>query len=106
MKLVTNGSFKGKICKTSSVNGCLQRNIGDVLFILQFLREHGVKYHPIMCGAKVLTLSVPICWYRQARKRLLSSFFNRKENENYVAPIPPSPYYYPGGMSPKESDYV
>ena len=27
--------------------------------------------------------------------------FNRKENENYVGPIPPAPYYSPNGMSPK-----
>ena len=45
--------------------------------------------------------------------------FNRKENEGYVGPIPPSPYYNPDGMSPtakeaflqwhtrlKDADYV
>ena len=30
--------------------------------------------------------------------------FNKKENENYVGPIPPSPYYNPNGMSPKEKE--
>ena len=26
--------------------------------------------------------------------------FNKKENEKYVGPIPPNPYYNPNGMSP------
>ena len=30
--------------------------------------------------------------------------FNKKENENYVGPIPPSPYYNPNGMSPGEKE--
>ena len=30
--------------------------------------------------------------------------FNKKENENYIGPIPPTPYYNPNGMSPKDSE--
>ena len=30
--------------------------------------------------------------------------FNKKENETYVGPIPPSPYYNPNGMSPNERE--
>ena len=26
--------------------------------------------------------------------------FNKKENENYVGPIPPNPFYHPDGMAP------
>ena len=30
--------------------------------------------------------------------------FNRKENENYVGPIPPAPCYNPNGMNPKDKE--
>ena len=30
--------------------------------------------------------------------------FNKKENENYVGPIPPAPYYNPNGMNPKDKE--
>ena len=30
--------------------------------------------------------------------------FNKKENENYVGPIPPTPYYTPNSMSPKDRE--
>ena len=33
----------------------------DSYFVLQFLRENGVKYDVIMRGAKVLSLTVPMC---------------------------------------------
>ena len=33
-----------------------------------------------------------------------SHLFNKKENENYIGPIPPTPYYSPNGMSPKDSE--
>ena len=32
----------------------------DSYFILQFLRDDGVKYDPIMRGKKFLTLTVPV----------------------------------------------
>ena len=31
-------------------------------------------------------------------------FFNKKENENYVVPIPPAPYYNLNGMNPKDKE--
>ena len=86
----------------------------DSYFILQFLRENGVKYDPIMRGAKVLSLSVPMFDIKfidslnfipmrlanflktfgidEIAKGYFPHLFNRKENENYVGPIPPSPY--------------
>ena len=30
--------------------------------------------------------------------------FNKKENEHYIGPLPPSPYYHPDGMSPDEKE--
>ena len=30
--------------------------------------------------------------------------FNKKENEHYIGPLPPSPYYHPDGMSPDERE--
>ena len=87
----------------------------DSYFILQFLRENGVKYDPIMRGAKVLSLSVPMFDIKfidslnfipmrlanflktfgidEIAKGYFPHLFNRKESENYVGPIPPSPYY-------------
>jgi hypothetical protein len=32
--------------------------------------------------------------------------FNRKENKNYVGPLPPSPFYNPDGMSPEEKNGI
>ena len=30
--------------------------------------------------------------------------FNKKENESYIGPIPPAPYYKPNGMNPKDRE--
>ena len=94
----------------------------DSYFILQFLRENGVKYDVIMRGAKVLSLMVPMFKIKfidslnfvpmrladfpktfgidELAKGYFPHLFNRKENERYVGPIPPTPYYNPNGMSP------
>ncbi len=91
-------------------------------FILKFLGENGVKYDVIMRGAKVLSLRVPMfkikfidslnfvpMWLAdfpktfgidELAKGYFPHLFNRKENESYVGPIPPTPYYNPNGMSP------
>ncbi|CAB3995103.1 DNA polymerase [Paramuricea clavata] len=110
-------------------------------FILQYLRENGVKYDVIRRGAKVLSLSVDMFKIKfidslnfipmrladfpktfgidELAKGYFPHLFNKKENENYVGPIPPTPYYNPNGMSPaakqtflhwhrnlKDNDYV
>jgi hypothetical protein len=94
----------------------------DSYFILQYLRENGVKYDVIMRGAKVLSLSVDMFKIKfidslnfipmrladfpktfgieELAKGYFPHLFNKKENENYVGPIPPTPYYNPNGMSP------
>ena len=136
-RLARNGFFMATILGTNSANGCLRRSIPIVwswltisrlrqLFVLQYLREHGVKYDVIMRGAKVLSLTVDIFNIRfvdslnfipmrlanfpktfgieELAKGYFPHLFNRKEHENYVGPIPPSAYYNPNGMSPKDKE--
>ena len=98
----------------------------DSYFVLQYLREHGVKYDVIMRGAKVLSLTVDIFNIRfvdslnfipmklanfpktfgieELAKGYFPHLFNKKENESYVGPIPPAPYYNPNGMNPKDRE--
>ena len=98
----------------------------DSYFILQYLRQNGVKYDVIMRGAKVLTLSVPMFKIKfidslsfipmklanfpktfgltELAKGYFPHLFNKKENEHYIGPLPPSPYYHPDGMSPDERE--
>ena len=98
----------------------------DSYFILQYLREQGVMYEVIMRGGKTLSLKVPMLDIRfvdslnfipmklanfpktfgieELAKGYFPHLFNRKENENYVGPIPPTPYYSPNGMSPKDRE--
>jgi hypothetical protein len=79
-----------------------------------------------MRGAKVLTLSVPMFKIRfidslsfipmkladfpktfgldELAKGYFPHLFNKKENEYYIGPLPPSPYYNPDGMSPDEKE--
>ena len=98
----------------------------DSYFILQYLREQGVKYDVIMRGAKVLSLTVEMFDIRfidslnffpmklanlpktfgieELAKGHFPHLFNKKENENYVGPIPPAPYYNPNGMNPKDKE--
>ena len=113
----------------------------DSYFILQYLRKNGVQYDIIMRGAKVLSLSVPMFQIKfidslnfipmrlanfpktfgltELAKGYFPHHFNKKENQQYVGPLPDPPYYDPEGMSPddrakfyawynplKESNYV
>ena len=77
----------------------------DTYFILQYLREQGVKYEVIMRGGKTLSLKVPMFNIRFIDSlNFIPHLFNKKENENYVGPIPPTPFYSPNGMSPKDRE--
>ena len=98
----------------------------DGYFIQQYLRENGIVPEVIMRGAKILTLSVPLFKIKfidslsfipmrladfpktfgidELAKGYFPHLFNKKENETYVGPIPPSPYYNPNGMSPNERE--
>ena len=94
-------------------------------FVLQYLREQGVKYEVIMRGGKTLSLTVEIFNIKfidplnfipmklanfpktfgieELAKGYFPHLFNKK-NENYVRLIPPTPYYNPNGMSPKDKE--
>ena len=98
----------------------------DSYFILQYLREEGVSYDVIMRGAKTQRLKVPMFniefidslnfipikfanfpktfGIEELAKRYFPNLFNKKENENYVGPIPSTPYYNPNGMNPKDKE--
>ena len=98
----------------------------DSYFVLQYLREHGIKYDVIMRGVKVLSLTVDMFNIRfvdslnfipmklanfpkafgieELAKGYFPYLFNKKENESYVGPIPPSPYYNPNEMNPKDRE--
>ena len=98
----------------------------DGYFVQQYLRENGIVPEVIMRGAKILTLSVPVFKIKfidslsfipmrladfpktfgidELAKGYFPHLFNKKENESYVGPIPPSPYYNPNGMSPNERE--
>ena len=98
----------------------------DSYFILQYLREQGVKYDVIMRGAKVLSLVVEMFNIRfidslnfipmklanlpktfgieELKKGYFPHLFNKKENENYVGRIPPAPHYNPNGINPKDKE--
>ena len=98
----------------------------DSYFVLQYLREHGVKYDVIMRGAKILSLTVDMFNIRfidslnfipmklanfpktfgieELAKGYFPHLFNRKENENYVGPIPPVLYHNPDGMNLKDKE--
>ena len=94
----------------------------DSNFILQYLRKQGVKYDVNMCRAKVLGLTVDMFnihfidslnfirmklanfpktfGIEEFSKGYFPHLFNRKENENYIGPILPTPYYNPDNMNP------
>ncbi|XP_028411614.1 uncharacterized protein LOC114534373 [Dendronephthya gigantea] len=98
----------------------------DGYFIQQFLHQNGVIFDLITRGAKILTLNVPLFKIKfidslsfipmrladfpktfglnELAKGYFPHLFNKKENENYVGPIPPSPFYNPDGMSPDEKE--
>ena len=95
----------------------------DGYFIQNFLSKNGVKYYVIMSGAKIVTLTVPMFNIRfidslnfipmalanfpktfgldELRKGYFPHLFNKRENQNYIGPIPCEPYYTPNSMSPK-----
>ena len=98
----------------------------DGYFIQQYLHKNGIIPEVIMSGAKILTLNVPTFKIKfidslsfipmrltdypktfgidELAKGYFPHLFNRKENENYVGPIPPTPYYQPNGMSADQKE--
>jgi hypothetical protein len=98
----------------------------DGYFIQNFLNTNAVKHSVIMQGAKIVTLTVPMFNIRfvdslnfipmalanfpktfglsELCKGYFPHLFNRKENQDYVGPIPPEPYYMANGMSTKKRE--
>ena len=95
----------------------------DGYFIQNFLNENGVKYEVILRGAKILSMTIPMFNIKfidslnfipmglsqfpktfgmsELCKGYFPHLFNRKENENYIGPIPAEPYYTPNSMKPE-----
>ncbi len=98
----------------------------DGYFIQNFLNTNAVKYNVVMRGAKIVTLTVPMFNIRfvdslnfipmalanfpktfgldELCKGYFPHLFNRRENQDYVGPIPPEPYYMANGMSTKKRE--
>jgi hypothetical protein len=98
----------------------------DGYFIQQYLHENGVIPEVIMRGAKILSMYIPMLKIKfidslsfipmrladfpksfglnELAKGYFPHLFNKTENQNYIGPLPPSPYYYPDGMSPTERE--
>ena len=95
----------------------------DGYFIQEFLNKNAIKYDVILRGAKILTMSIPMFnmkfidslnFIPMALSKFPKTFgmtelckgyfphlFNKEENQDYVGPIPPTPYYSPNGMKPE-----
>ena len=95
----------------------------DGYFIQKYLNENGVKYELILNGAKILSMTVPMFnikfidslnfipmslaqfpktfGMRELCKGYFPHLFNKEENQYYVGPIPPEPYYSPNTMKPE-----
>jgi hypothetical protein len=98
----------------------------DGYFIQQYLHENGVIPEVIMRGAKILSMYIPMLKIKfidslsfipmrladfpktfgldELVKGYFPHLFNRRENRNYIGPLPPSPYYHPDGMSPSDRE--
>jgi hypothetical protein len=98
----------------------------DGYFIQQYLHENGVIPEVIMRGAKILSMYIPMLKIKfidslsfipmrladfpktfglnELAKGYFPHLFNKRENQNYIGPLPPSPYYYPDGMSSTERE--
>ena len=95
----------------------------DGYFIQNYLNENGVKYEVILRGAKILSMTIPMFNIKfidslnfipmslakfpktfgmsELCKGYFPHLFNKEENQNYVGPIPPEPYYSPNTMKPE-----
>ena len=95
----------------------------DGYFIQNYLNENAVKYEVILRGAKILSMTVPMFNIKfidslnfipmslsqfpktfgmsELCKGYFPHLFNRVENEDYIGPIPPEPYYSPNSMKPE-----
>ena len=95
----------------------------DGYFIHDFLNKNAIKYKVILRGAKILSMTIPMFDMKfidslnfipmslsqfpktfgmtELCKGYFPHLFNKEENQSYVGPIPPVPYYSPNTMKPK-----
>ena len=95
----------------------------DGYFIQDFLNKNAIKYEVILRGAKILSMTIPMFDMKfidslnfipmslskfpktfgktELCKGYFPHLFNKEENQSYVGPIPPVPYYSPNTMKPE-----
>ena len=95
----------------------------DGYFIQDFLNKNAIKYEVILRGAKILSMTIPMFDMKfidslnfipmslskfpktfgmtELCKGYFPHLFNKEENQSYVRPIPPVPYYSPNTMKPE-----
>ena len=95
----------------------------DGYFIQDFLNKNAIKYDVILRGAKILSMTIPMFNMKfidslnfipmslsqfpktfgktELCKGYFPHLFNKEENQSYVGPIPPVPYYSPNTMKPE-----
>ena len=95
----------------------------DGYFIQDFLNKNAIKYEVILRGAKILSMTIPMFNMKfidslnfipmslsqfpktfgktELCKGYFPHLFNKEENQTYVGPIPPVPYYSPNTMKPE-----
>ena len=95
----------------------------DGYFIQEFLNDNAIKYDVLLRGAKILSLTISMFNIKfidslnfipmslskfpktfdmtELCKGYFPHLFNKEENQDYVGPIPPTPYYSPNGMKPE-----
>ncbi|KAL9960272.1 hypothetical protein ACROYT_G033710 [Oculina patagonica] len=91
----------------------------DSYFILEELYRQAVCPDQVVNGAKIISMTIPgivfkdsMCFMQMAlsafpkafglteqKKGFFPHFFNKRENQNYVGPIPARDYYDPEGMT-------
>jgi hypothetical protein len=120
MRMVVSKGHEGCIVVAHNFQGY------DGYFIQQYLHENGVIPEVIMHGAKILSMYIPMLKIKlidslsfipmrlsdfpktfglnELAKGYFPHLFNKRENQNYIGPLPPSPYYYPDGMSSTERE--
>ena len=111
------GANNGTVCVAHNFKGY------DSYFILKYLYDNRVLPKLIMNGAKVMELKVTECDIRmidslnflpmplaqfpktfgltELAKGYFPHFFNTKNNQTYVGPLPDVEYFDPDGMKPK-----
>ena len=95
----------------------------DSYFIQDFLNKNAIMYEVILRGAKILSMTIPMFDMKfidslnfipmslsqfpktfgktELCKGYFPHLFNKEENQSYVGPIPPVPYYSPNTMKPE-----